>query len=377
MIVGVALATVRTARAGGAGSDGGEEDQAVDPTSVESLPQLTAARGGSLGLASSSEEVLQSSVDAQLVGGQPNAELFAKVGGLDFAFANQFRIDVFGETITQDIPRFLLDNGTVRREMFDASLFSAGLRLQFNVANKLIVSEVQPGCNAALEDKTTRKALLKGTVDELRNHIESTDQDDKMHSLLNKLNGCDPERFLGQATHRLTLGVRVLRRSPASSESGTSGSSGYAGELMYQYERERRGHGWGFFLGFSMVGYNSGKEPEALAMAEYPELAEVRGSAGVEIRGASFMHATTMPPRAGLYAVVSRAWWDDPYTFGSIDGNVRSYETEVGLYVGGKFKKNLVGMLALRFVHPLGTDRDRQFIISIIPSVTSASEESQ
>jgi hypothetical protein len=395
---------------------------------LEALPQLTAARGGSVGITSTAAEGFQGSVDAKLVGGEPKADLFTKLGGLDIG--SRFQLDFFGETFEQDMPRFLRNDSTLKREMFDASLASAGFRGRIEFNRALIVEKFQPkACLKGLKRKEAGLMLLQGVsprniVSELpvaelaleraqkaketavaavaavvlprtddpgyakaqenkttldvdvrlaeREVDRRTKEVQRLNDEVSNLIYCRPEEWLGERTMAINIGARVLRRSPASKGSEGGGSLGYAIELMGQYILEMKGYGLTVSAGLSAIGFGAATDKEALSVTEYPRFNQARVSVSFEFRGPSFTLDKGTIPRAGIYAVGGHAWWHDKYTFGTIEPRVQSSELEVGIYAGGRFQKNFHGLIALRVVQPYGTDRSNVYILSLMPSVTGS-----
>jgi hypothetical protein len=129
----------------GSGSDTSKGDAATaNLQAQESLPQVTAARGGSFGIPSTLQTSgLHASLDAQLFSdtSKENIDAFAQLAGLPIS-AN-VGVDVVAQTITQDMQRFVLDGTSVKPEMYAAQLSSAGLRIRLRGTGVLVVSKLQ------------------------------------------------------------------------------------------------------------------------------------------------------------------------------------------------------------------------------------------
>jgi hypothetical protein len=321
------------------------------------LPQLTAARGGSLGIPSAGAvSGLQANVDAQLFGEKANADAFAQLGGLRIdRFVN---VDVFAELLDQDLPRFLHDRGTVHAEMFTPKLSAAGMRIRIHREGVLLVSDLQS--SECLTSITNAKRTRNETAISLLRSPQLLDGDIK--------SACKLDRITGETSTTFTLGVHVLRRS--SVEAGGVSSNGAAAELMVQHEGARVA----VFAGVSGIWLTGAANDKAGAsIVEFPTIRTLRMTAGIEYRGQQSL-AAGIVPRVGAYAVAGHAWWHDAYTFGTLESKIQSTEAEVGIFAGGKFSDKFSGILALRVLRPFGTKQDTMFILSLMPSASSSSQ---
>jgi hypothetical protein len=380
-----------------------EEEEIEYSASAKTLPQLIAARGGSLGIPSTTEEGFQSSVDAKLEDGIPTVELLTKFGGLSLGKA---KIDFFGETFKQDLPRFLRSESSLKKDLFDSSIISTGLRLNVNLKRILYVSNTQSDdCMAALKIDNAAKELLSGTspknivkglpaakksfeeakANELALNPATADAtdiadaqnrtDQKLRKVLALeaailgLADCHTDQWIGERFYAFNIGARVIRRSSTAGKDG-SAAIGYAIELIGRYVKETESLGWTIFIGASAMGFNDSQDVEALSTVEYPSFNQLRLTTGAEFRSGTFRNPKSDASRFGIYAVGGHAWWTDPYDFGTIERHIQSSEYEFGVYAGGQLQKNFHGLVALRFVKPYGTDRENLFIISLIPSLS-------
>ena len=326
------------------------------------IPQLNAARGGTLGIATGLQmQGAQASVDDQLLGDQKTTTAFAKVGGLTIS---QLDIEIFAEVMSQDLPRIVLDGSTVSRDMTLTSVSAAALRLKLNRGGGLRVSKLQnKACLAAFnaQPATRRLKLLQR---------DATDVPSNVHD------ACDLDKVNGTFSYAVSAGVRVLRSTPSiRADSNATAAVGGAFELIYQgdVDEVKAGHGYGWFVGLSGFHLNQGAETLGTSKAQFPAFNNLRASGGFEYRGSAAGAAGDLIPRVGAYAIFSHAAWEDPYTFDLIKSpQVYSSEVEAGVYVGGRFTSNFQGLVAFRVVRPFGTDEPYQWIVSLVPSVTSS-----
>lgn len=315
------------------------------------LPQLTAIRGGSLGIPSAGAiSGLQANLDAQLFGSKTNADAFAQLGGLHLNKA--VSVDVFAQLLEQDLPRFLHNNGTVQPEMFTTKLSAAGMRARIRFGSKLLVSQIQSdNCLSDLSHSTY-------TIDQLKVHTKEVPT------------SCNIDEIKGETSWTGTLGASLLRRTSNVPE-GTS-SNGAAAEAILQ----RDGLHWSFYVGLSGTRLVGANDKLGTSMAEFPTFSTLRSSAGVEYRG-GHSSAGELAPRVGVYGVSSHAWWHHPYTFGTIEPKIQSNEFELGVYAGGKFTDKFSGTVAFRMLRPFGPKQDTVFVLSLMPSASPSPKEVQ
>lgn len=183
------------------------------------IPQLNAARGGTLGIATGLQmQGAQASVDDQLLGDQKTTTAFAKVGGLTIS---QLDIEIFAEVMSQDLPRIVLDGSTVSRDMTLTSVSAAALRLKLNRGGGLRVSKLQnKACLAAFnaQPATRRLKLLQR---------DATDVPSNVHD------ACDLDKVNGTFSYAVSAGVRVLRSTPSiRADSNATAAVGGAFELI-------------------------------------------------------------------------------------------------------------------------------------------------
>jgi hypothetical protein len=312
-----------------------------------SIPQLTAARGGSIGIPSASGvSGLQANVDAQLFGDKTNAETFAQLGGLKVN--KNVTVDVFAELLDQDLPRFLRDGGMVQRNMLTSKLSAAGMRVRYRTDGVLLVSDLQT------EDCMKLYMKLKSSPASEKENLGQLSKN------------CDIAAFLGQQSMTFSIGAHALRRSSAEAD-GIS-SNGAAVEATVQKD----GATWAWFGGVSAIRLTGATDKAGLSTVEFPMFSVFRMSAGVEYRGSHNFFDVGLTPRVGTYGIAGHAWWHDPYTFGTVEPRVQSTEFELGVYAGGKFSDKFSGILALRMLRPFGTAQDTVFILSLIPSVSAS-----
>ncbi len=405
-----------------------EDVELEEAVSLKPLPQLTADRGGSLGLVSPGAESSQGSLDTNIFNKTPNINLFVKLGGL--SLTDRGGLDIFAENFTQDIPRYRLGGSAIKREFTDANIAGAGVRGRYVSKGLLLVSEDQSdNCIEVLgKQKSAGKDLLKEgkpitllkKVEKLRKEEEKktalvtaaekdfqeasksmmspppnsnekdlrraedatwhalamadgnlvTAESETSHLLLEieKLEECRPDEWLGERYYAVNFGVRVLRRVPAAEIDDPEEHAGYAIELIGQYIRERRGYGMSFSAGLSAMGLRSSSEKNDSLTDDYPRFNQARLSLNLELRAPSFGSKEDITPRAGIYAVGGHAWWHDPYPSGKINPRAQGSELEIGLYAGGKFAKSFYGMVAFRVVRSYRKDEGNQYILSLIPS---------
>jgi hypothetical protein len=315
-----------------------------------SIPQLTAARGGSIGIPSADAvSGLQANVDAQLFGDKTNAETFAQLGGLKID--RNVTVDVFAELLDQDIPRFLPSSGMVQRNMFTTKLSAAGMRVRYRTDGVLLVSDIQtPECMKQY------MALKASGLDPSKDVADTA----------RKLNDCNIAAFVGQRSMTFSLGAHALRRS--SFEAEGVASNGAAVEATVQKD----GTAWTWFGGISAIRLTGAIDKAGSSTVEFPTFSVFRVSAGIEYRGSHSFFDTGLIPRVGAYGVAGHAWWHDPYTFDTVNPRVQSTEFEFGIYTGGKFSDKFSGIVALRMLRPFGTAQDTVFILSLMPSVSSS-----
>ena len=320
------------------------------------LPQLTAARGGSLGIPSPGTPAgLTANVDAQLFADSATANAFAQLGGLPIG--RRVTVDIFAESVSQDLPRFLLSDNMVKTDMFNTTLSSAGARIRIHLHDVLLVSRLQsPECQRAWAEFPKHSRSVSELIADVRGS-----NDPKAEAVQRDCRLDDIKAVLGWT---LTLGAHVLRRT--SSEPGGAASNGGAAEVIGQ----REGQHYAGYLGVSGVVLTHADDRAGSSIAQFPTFSIARLTAGAEYRGDDDQRGGLVP-RAGIYGVASHAWWHDPYTFGTIEPRVQSTELEAGVYLGGKFSDKFSGLLALRVLRAFGPKQDSAFILSFIPSAGS------
>jgi hypothetical protein len=363
-----------TVGSAGAGVDGGVSSDADAGSGSSSevaaalggatLPQFTAARGGSLGIPSAGAvSGLTANVDAQLFADSTTANAFAQLGGL--SISPRVTVDIFAQSVDQDLPRFLLTDNMVKVDMYKATLASAGMRARIHFADVLLVSSLQtPECLDAL------RAVLPAhdndvikTIAYLKN-LPSQPKPSEAESKAKK--NCKLNEIKGLLGATLTIGAHALRRT--SSEPNGVPSNGGAAEVIGQYEWEH----YAGYVGLSGVVLTHADDKAGGSTAQFPTFSTARLSGGFEYRGIDDGRGGVVP-RVGVYGIASHAWWHDPYTFGTIESKIQSTELEAGVYVGGKFTDQLSGILAARALRSLGPKQDTVFILSFIPSASSSS----
>ncbi|TMQ19285.1 MAG: hypothetical protein E6J90_18415 [Deltaproteobacteria bacterium] len=311
-----------------------------------SLQQLSAARGGTLGIPSLTPiDGFQANLDAQLLG--QDANLYTQLGGLDIS--ERVKADAFAELMEQDLPRFLRE--PVDTELSATKLSTVGLRMRVLVSPKLWVSELQD------------RACLK-KVRELE-HSTMADAT-KVEVDTNCL-----RQVQGQSFHTVSVGARVMRRS-ALQDSGKA-SAGGAFELMYSYDSQTKAHSHSAFGSLSGMRIEGATDMLGTTAVEYPQFSNLRVSAGYEFRGSHVVDGEDALPRVGVYGVASYAWWHGPDPAGTAMPGSQRREIEVGVYLGGKFQKTFQGMLVARLLKPLGSE-GTTFILSLIPAGNTAKE---
>lgn len=368
--VGAAVEPEKAPIAGGggvadAGVDAGAEKQATDEVTQESvaaalgaatLPQLTAARGGSLGIPSPGvASGLTANVDAQIFADSATANAFAQLGGLPIG--RRVTVDIFAESVSQDLPRFLRSGTMVKTDMYSATLASAGARIRIHVHDVLLVAHLQsPECQQAWARLPDHNASVPKQIANIRGSKQQEAEAVKR--------ACRLDDIKAEVGTTLTLGAHVLRRT--SSEPGGTASNGGAAEVIAQ----REGQHHAGYLGLSGLVLTHADDRAGSSIAEFPTFSIARLTAGAEYRGDDDGKGGLVP-RAGIYGVASHAWWHDPYTFGTVEPRIQSTELEAGLYLGGKFSEKFSGLLALRVLRGFGPHQDSAFILSFIPSAGS------
>lgn len=128
-----------------------------------SLPQITAARGGSFGIPSTAQTAgLHASVDAKVFTDGSSTDAFAQLAGL--YVSDHVSIDVVGQSVSQDMQRFVLADSMAKPEIDVETLSSAGMRVRLRRTPILLVSKMQtPECMTALE-QTVDGTTEQGTV---------------------------------------------------------------------------------------------------------------------------------------------------------------------------------------------------------------------
>jgi len=346
----------------GAGVDAGAEKQPADNVTSESvaaalgaatLPQLTAALGGSLGIPSpGAASGLTANVDAQIFADSATANAFAQLGGLPIS--RRVTVDIFAESVSQDLPRFLRSGTMVKPDMYSTTLASAGARIRIHVHDVLLVAHLQsPECQRAWAQLPAHNDSVPEQIAKVRRSPEKKARDVKRF--------CHLDDIKAEVGTTVTLGAHVLRRT--SSEPGGTASNGGAAEVIGQYEGQNRVG----YLGLSGLVLSHADDRAGSSIAEFPTFSIARVTAGAEYRGDDDGQGGLVP-RAGIYGVASHAWWHDPYTFGTLEPRIQSTELEAGLYIGGKFSEKFSGLLALRVLRGFGPHQGSAFILSFIPS---------
>jgi hypothetical protein len=314
--------------------------------------QIAAARGGTLGIASPAPvEGFQANIDAQLLG--QNANLYSQLGVLEIT--PSVTGDAFAELMEQDLPRYV-HHADIVKEIPGTKISTAGLRLRIGRRPLLKVRELQSsGCLDAV-----------GDLQRLRG------QEGKQLAAERVGRSCDVKSLLGRSGASVTFGARAMRRSPLS-EKG-SASLGGALEAMFAYDWDSENSGISIYGGVSGMHFRRADDVVLGTAVEYVSFSTLRLSVGAELRSASVSENGDPLNRGGLYAVATRAWWRDPYTFGTGPAGIHAAELEAGVYIGGRFKKSLHALLAVRVLDPLGPDGPT-VILSFIPGGGSSPKE--
>jgi len=161
----------------------------------------------------------------------------------------------------------------------------------------------------------------------------------------------------------VTFGTRFLRR--ASPETDGTDSEGVSGELALQHIAANDALGTSVFISGSALQLGYAADKVGTTPALFPRFRELRLTVGAEIR----VHAAdNVLPRAGFYASVSQARWDNEFAMLGQATHVRGYQGELAMYFSGHFIGGFSGLVSFGVVLPYG-DEKTQYIFSLVPSI--------
>lgn len=161
----------------------------------------------------------------------------------------------------------------------------------------------------------------------------------------------------------VTLGTRFLRR--ASPETDGTDSEGVSGELALQHIAVNDVLGTSVFVSGSALQLGYAADKVGTTPALFPRFRELRLTAGAEVRVNA---ADNVLPRAGLYASISQARWDNAFAMLDQARHVRGYQGELAMYFSGHFIGGFSGLVSFGIVLPYG-DEKTQYIFSLVPSI--------
>lgn len=161
----------------------------------------------------------------------------------------------------------------------------------------------------------------------------------------------------------VTLGTRFLRR--ASPEADGTDSEGVSGEVALQHIAANDILGTSVFVSGAALQLGAAADKVGMTPALFPRLRELRLAVGAELR---VNVVDNVLPRAGFYASISQARWDNGFaTFGQA-AHVRGYQGELAMYFSGHFIGGFSGLVSFGIVTPYG-DEKTQYIFSLVPSI--------
>lgn len=97
----------------------------------------------------------------------------------------------------------------------------------------------------------------------------------------------------------------------------------------------------------------------------FPRFRELRLAVGAELR---LNAVDNVLPRAGFYASIAQARWDNAFATPDQAAHVRGYQGELAMYFSGHFIGGFSGLVSFGIVVPYG-DEKTQYIFSLVPSI--------
>jgi hypothetical protein len=127
------------------------------------------------------------------------------------------------------------------------------------------------------------------------------------------------------------------------------------------------GFGVTFFGGFSATMLHTEKLHDEMQHIEDPLFKEVRFTAGGDLRTTFTGPGTTILPRFGAYATLSRGWWHDRFVL-SGGKDIDSYQLEAAMYISGHLLGGLDAVVSFVALKPYGHE-GYDFLINVAPAV--------
>jgi len=130
------------------------------------------------------------------------------------------------------------------------------------------------------------------------------------------------------------------------------------------------GYGLTLFAGVSGTMLHTQKLTDDTQHTEDPLFKELRLTAGGDMRTTFTSVGSTLLPRVGAYASLSRGWWHDRFAV-SGGKDIDAYQFEAALYVSGHLFGGLDAVVSLVALKPYGED-NFDFLINVAPAIGAA-----